>query len=105
MSKLKRNTYLDEHIDESSEVLIELISLALRNLEELGDVEEELTLLVVCKLLSLVQQENHLVQKRDALLTLQRFVVEQLALLHQHALLQVRVSIFVFYTEPNNITN
>jgi len=74
---------LDEHVDKSSQVLIKLISLRLRNLEKLGDVEKHLTLLVFGKLMTLIQQENDFVEKIDALLFFQCFVIENIGLLHE----------------------
>lgn len=73
-----RVTYLNEHINKPPEVLIELVPLGLWNLKQFGDVEEQLTLLVFCKDLSLVKQENHLVQKSNALFLLQCLVIKDI---------------------------
>jgi hypothetical protein len=61
---------LDQHINESSQVLIQLVSLRLRNLEQLGHIEEKLTFLVFSEYLTLVQQEYDLIQEINALLVL-----------------------------------
>ena len=67
---------LDQHVDQSSQVLVKLVSLRLWDLEKLGNVEEELRFLRVGKVLTLIQKEDHLVQKVDALFLLKGFVVE-----------------------------
>jgi hypothetical protein len=88
-------TYLDQHIYQPAQVLVVLVALALGNLEQLGDVEEQLTLLVVGEELALVEQEDALVEDADALLLLQGLVVEHVTLLHQRRLRQVRVCVLV----------
>ena len=67
---------LDQHVDQSSQVLVKLVSLRLWDLEKLGNVEEELRFLRVGKVLALIQKEYHLVQKVDALFLLKGLVVE-----------------------------
>jgi hypothetical protein len=61
---------LDEHIHQSSQVLIQLVSLRLMNLEQLGHIKEKLTFLVFGKYLALVQQEYDLIQEINTLLVL-----------------------------------
>ena len=67
---------LDQHVDQSSQVLVKLVSLRLWDLEKLGNVEKELRFLRVGKVLTLIQKKDHLVQKVDALFLLKGFVVE-----------------------------
>ena len=66
----------DQHIYQSSQVLIQLVSLRLRYLEQFGHVEEKLTLLILSKDLTLIEQEDDLVQKVDAFLLFQCLIVE-----------------------------
>ena len=79
---------LDQHINESPQVLVELVPLRLGDLEELGHVEEELRLLVVGEVLTLVQEEDHLVQEVDALFLLEGLVVKDIGLLDESTLVQ-----------------
>jgi len=67
---------LDQHIYQSSQVLIQLISLRLWYLEQFGDIEEKLTLLILSKDLTLIEQEDDLVQEINALLFLKCLIVE-----------------------------
>jgi hypothetical protein len=57
--------------------------LTLRNLEELGDVEEKLGLLVLGKDLPLVEQEDDFVENANTLLFLQGLVVKDVTLLNK----------------------
>ena len=86
---------LDEDVDQSPQVLVELVPLRLRDLEELRDVEEQLTLLVLGEDLALIEQENHLVQQVDALLLPKLLVVEDVRLLDEGRLREIRVRVLV----------
>lgn len=57
--------------------------MTLRNLEELGDVEEKLGLLVLGKDLPLVEQEDDFVENANTLLFLQGLVVKDVTLLNK----------------------
>lgn len=74
---------LDEYVHQSPQVLVQLVSLRLRDLEELGHIEEQLALLILCEHFALVQQEYHLVQQVDALLFSELLVVEDIGLLDE----------------------
>lgn len=73
------------------------LRLALRDLEEFGDIEEELTLFVLRKILALIEKENDFVQKINALFFFELPVIKDTRLLNQSRLVQVRICIFVFY--------
>ena len=90
-----RPTYLNQDIHQPSQVLIQLVPLALWDLEQFGDVEEELALLILCEDLALVEEEDAFVEERDALLLLQGLVVEDVGLLNQGRLGQVAVRVLV----------
>ena len=88
--------FLDEHVHESSQVLVKLVSLWLWNLKKFGNIEEHLTFLVFGKDLTLIQQENNLVKKVDTFLFFQSFVIENVGLLHESWFVQIRIRVFVF---------
>ena len=80
--------FLDQHVHQSSQVLVKLVSLRLGDLEKLSDVEEELRFFGISEVLSLVEEEDHLVEKVDTLFFLQGFVVEDVGLLHKSTFVQ-----------------
>ena len=75
-------TYFDQHVYKSSQVLVELVALWLWDLEQFSHVEEKLALFVFCKDLSLVQQEDDLVEETDAVFLFEDLVIEDVGLLH-----------------------
>lgn len=85
----KTLTYLNQDVDESPQVLVELVPLTLGDLEQLRDIEEQLAFLVFSEDLALVEQEDDFVKQCNALLFFQGLIIENIALLHQSRLGQV----------------
>jgi len=75
--------------------LIELISLRLRNLEQLRNIEEELALLVFGEHLSLVKKKDNFIKEGDALLFFECLIIEDIGLLHKCRFREVAVRVLV----------